>query len=366
MDNLNSDVFHKLSTVNCPLSTAFLSSPVEMKRFFYSILFLLSFVFCFAQQNPCAPTQNKKALSYFKEAQQLYQSARTPMEQRKDFDKAKALLQKAIDEDPEYADAYLLSGYIAMRQRDVATMQPMIEKAVELCEYVDADAWYQLARIDYDNKRYKEAEKRINKFLSFDKLNEDHARRADTMLMRAKLYLHPVPFDPKPEPGISTTAPEYLPYISPDKEVAYFTRRYDQAQKGIITTVSVEKFMFAVRTNGEFDKGNPMPYPFNQLNTGNEGGATITVDNKHLYFTVNKNGNFDIYYCDKVTTDEGLTDAERTEYHLHKQRMKEHWGEIKNMGPNVNDPKQWDSQPICNAGWENALLCQRPRFPYRH
>src|SRR5204863_9015115 len=28
---------------------------------------------------------------------------------------------------------------------------------------------------------------------------------------------------------------------------------------------------------------------------------------------------------------------------------KEHWGEIKNMGPNVNDPKQWDSQPSVTA-----------------
>jgi len=309
-----------------------------MKRFFCFGFLLLIYAYCASQQNPCPQTQNKKALKNFKEAQQLYQ-------QKKDFEKAKALLQKSIDEDPEFADAYLLSGYIAMKKRDYATMQTMIEKAVELCENIDPDAWYQLARFDYENKKYKEAEKCINKFLSFDKLNEDHAKRADTMLARTKLYLHPVPFDPKPVPGISTPEPEYLPYISPDNDIAFFTRRYDQQQKGIITTVSVEKFMYAIRTNGLFDKGRPMPYPFNQLSTGNEGGATITVDNKHLYFTVNKGGNFDIYYCDKVTTDEGLTAAEREEYHLHKQRLKEHWGEIKNMGPNVNDTKQWDSQP---------------------
>ena len=29
--------------------------------------------------------------------------------------------------------------------------------------------------------------------------------------------------------------------------------------------------------------------------------------------------------------------------------MNGHWTEIKNLGPNINDPKQWDSQPSISA-----------------
>jgi outer membrane protein OmpA-like peptidoglycan-associated protein len=204
----------------------------------------------------------------------------------------------------------------------------MLKKAIELCEGIDPEAYYQLGWLEYDMKRYKDAEKHLNRFLEFDKINEEHGTKANTMLVRAKLYANPVAFEPKPVPGISTVDPEYLAIISPDDEYIFFTRRYDQAQRGLITTTSVEKFMIAKRTNGVFDKGIPMDYPFNQKAIGNEGGATITIDNKHLFFTVNKDGNFDIYYSDWNAT---------------------YWDDITNMGPAVNDPKQWDSQPSVSA-----------------
>jgi outer membrane protein OmpA-like peptidoglycan-associated protein len=82
--------------------------------------------------------------------------------------------------------------------------------------------------------------------------------------------------------------------------------------------------MMATRDKGEFNKGEPMPPPFNKAANGNEGGATVTIDNKHLFFTVNKAGNFDIYTSDEV---------------------KGKWTEPVSIGSNVNDPKLWDSQP---------------------
>ena len=290
-----------------------------MKIFFLPLLILIT-LDAFSQQG-CPPSQNKKATAYFKDAQTLYQS-------RRDYDKARMLIQKAIEEDPEYADAYLLSGYLAQKKRDYKSMGEMLGKAIEHCENIDPEAYFQLGWLEYDMKKYKEAEKHLNRFLEFDKINEEHGTKANELLVRAKLYANPVPFDPKPVAGISTADPEYLAIISPDDDYIFFTRRYDQAQKGLITTTSVEKFMQAKRTNGVFDKGGPMDYPFNQKAIGNEGGATITIDNKHLFFTVNKDNNYDIYYSDWNAT---------------------YWDDITNMGPNVNDPKQWDSQPSVSA-----------------
>jgi tetratricopeptide (TPR) repeat protein len=127
-------------------------------------IILFSLLACFLlnissaqQSSPCGST-NKKATGFFKDAQALYQA-------RKDYDKTKELLQKAIDEDPEFSDAYLLSGYLAMKKRDYKTMQAMLEKAIELCESTDAAAYYQLGWLQYDMKKYKEAEKYLSKFL---------------------------------------------------------------------------------------------------------------------------------------------------------------------------------------------------------
>src|SRR5690349_12684721 len=103
-------------------------------------LVILSAIFIstniFAQQAPCPPTQNKKAAGYLKDAQSLYQ--------KREYEKARDIIQKAIDEDPEYAEAYLLSGFLAQKKKDYSSMGQMLRKAIELCEGIDPEAYYQL------------------------------------------------------------------------------------------------------------------------------------------------------------------------------------------------------------------------------
>jgi outer membrane protein OmpA-like peptidoglycan-associated protein len=290
------------------------------KQTFFGVV-LFSFVlihYSFSQTPSCPQSKNKKSVDDYNEAEKLYKAKR-------EYDKARELVQKSLDEDPDFADAWLLSGRLAMKKRDYKNMEEMLTKAIELCENIDPDAYYQLGWLQYDEKKYKEASKVLKRFLEFDKINENDGKHADTMLVRCRLYLHPVPFDPQPVPGVSTPAPEYLPCISPDDEFIFFTRRYDLQQKGnIFNSVSVEKFMFAQRTNGVFDKGKPLDWPFNLGDISNEGGGSITIDNHHIYFTVNKKGNFDICVSDWINGS---------------------WDSIINLGPAVNDPKQWDSQP---------------------
>jgi outer membrane protein OmpA-like peptidoglycan-associated protein len=291
-----------------------------------SVFLVVCFAFSFlvsAQNRDCPKSQNKKAIKYFQEASDLFKSRK--------YSEVLPLVGKAIDEDPEFADAYLLQGSAALKKHDDKTMEQSFIKVIELCPGLDAEPYFQLGALYFDLKKYKDSEKQLKLFLEFDpptgeaaKIYEDRAQKAESMLAKAKLISHPVPFDPQPVAGISTSDPEYLPYISPDNELAFFTRRFEQKDKNMLVPASVEKFMFAIRTNGTFDRGSPMPLPFNQHNSNNEGGATITVDNKHLYFTVNSKGNFDICGSDFIDNQ---------------------WSEIYNLGPNVNNPKQWDAQP---------------------
>lgn len=263
-----------------------------------------------------------------------------------------AFLEKAIDLVPDYVDANYALGMekIATAKLNNTPFKPADQyflKVVETCPKFHSDPYYFLGFSYYEQEKYDEADKYLKKFLDFvddddKKFSKDYdfyAGQAKEMLKYskiindlAKMKDNPVPFDPKLLNGICTRDGEYLATISPDNELAMFTRSMKKITKDQVyqSDKEVEVFMFSERKNGEFDKGNPMPDPFNKNN--NEGGATISVDNKHIYFTICKDEggtqvNCDIYYSDFV---EGK------------------WTEIKKI-PGVNDPVYWDSQPCIAA-----------------
>jgi tetratricopeptide (TPR) repeat protein len=111
-------------------------------------IFLLSVSYAFAQRQACPESQNKKSQKYYKDAEAAFKS-------KKDYEKALDLAQSSIDADPENSWAYLLASQIAQKKKDYKTMEEMLSKSLELCEYVDADAYFQLGWLQYDLKKYK-------------------------------------------------------------------------------------------------------------------------------------------------------------------------------------------------------------------
>ena len=273
------------------------------------------------QEASCPKSTNKKAIKLYEDAADAYKSRK--------YTDALSLVSKAIDADREFANAYLLQGTLALKKKDDKLFEDSYKKVIELCPDLDPDVYFQLGWMYYELKNWKDAELNLRKFLDFDRIDEEHGIRAERMLERAKLYMHPVPFNPRPVRDLSTVDPEYLPYISPDNELAFFTRRFEMKERDMLTPQSVEKFMIAhLIEKNRYDRGKPMDSPFNKASSNNEGGASITIDNKHLFFTVNSGGNFDICTSDFV-------DGQ--------------WTEIRSLGPNVNDPAQWDSQPSISS-----------------
>lgn len=283
------------------------------------IVLLLGTVFVRAQDLKLCPVpESKKAVKLFDEAKDARKA-------KKDYQQIKELLNESIEEDSAYAQPLLMLGDMAYLKKDWQTMKKSYSRLIQVCPDADATAYYRLGTYLYDTKKYDEAVPFLKSYLQFGTADEEKNKECETLLFRAKMIANPVPFKPEIVKGISTPDPEYLAVISPDDAFCYFTRRYDEGKKGSLTPASVEKFMVSARQpGGEFEKGEPMPLPFNQFAVNNEGGATVSKDNRYLFFTRNDNGNFDLFYSEKV---------------------KGKWGEIKNLGPNVNDNKQWDSQP---------------------
>jgi outer membrane protein OmpA-like peptidoglycan-associated protein len=145
-----------------------------------------------------------------------------------------------------------------------------------------------------------------------------------------------VPFDPKVVTGISTKTDEYLAYISPDDKMCFFTRKVPLRSMNTVKALDGEKevFMVAARDKtGLFNSGVQMSPPFNTTDD-NQGGCTISIDNKVLYFAMSRFEGGNQPNCD---------------IYISKSDGDDNWSEISKIGANVNHPVYWDSQPTLSA-----------------
>jgi outer membrane protein OmpA-like peptidoglycan-associated protein len=315
-----------------------------ISRILFSALSVLFSMHSFAQEEKdnCHHADDKKAISNYEKG---IDNKKYNREERIDY------LNKAIEIDPDYVEAYYKLGQIQVLMANLhqGAYKPVIQpfsKVAELCPTFHSDPFYYVGFAYYEMENYTEAVKYLQKYIDFksddpkkyNKNFEFFQSNATKMIQYGKIYdelkKNIVPFDPKPVQGICTDKDEYLGIITLDDQQMYFTRRGMATLKGkaYATTQLEELFCFSLRDEqGNFDAGQKLPKPFNL--ESNQGGASLSSDNKHLFFTIGKDEggelmNFDIYTCD------GGVGA---------------WGPIKNLGAPVNDPKAWDSQPSVSA-----------------
>jgi len=177
--------------------------------------------------------------------------------------------------------------------------------------------------------------------LQFTGGNEEEKAQARQQMKLAAFYhekyTNPVPFSPKPVYGVSTADDEYLCALSPDNETTYFTRRKEKQKIGMLRPETVEEFTFSTLKDGQFQQGEEMPYPFNMRK--NEGGPSLSVDNRELYFTVCENergyNNCDIYYTYKKY---------------------ENWSELEKLKFPINKPDCWESQPTISSDGKTLIF----------
>ena len=249
------------------------------------------------------------------------------------------LLNDVIDIEPDYVDAYFVLGliYIKESRMNLKAARENFIKVIEICPGYDVYAYYHLARIAYGARDYQAAYDYISTFLEDVDLIKSDAdyEEAVRLLDFSKFYIdilnNPVPFDPKPVPGISTEYDEYLPIISADNEMALFTRKMQLPPTRDDITPQMtfkERFMYSLRQDGEFGRGNLMPPPFNKHD--NEGGATLTINNKLLYYTLCKYASGRRYYNCDICFSENVNGT---------------WTPIESISDKVNLENTWESQP---------------------
>lgn len=226
------------------------------------------------------------------------------------------------------------------------------------CPQYHADPYYYLGVLNYSDKNMSEAVKYFNLFLNFkggtgQSYAPDHKKKINDVKeilpeieFNENFYKKEVPFKPELVDGVSSTGDEYLPMLSPDNEMIFYTRKFDKANVGDIKSNFTEEYTLSLRDDisQPFDRGSALPKPFNV--GPNYGGSTISIDNKEIIICACKDEqvgmkpykNCDLYsahYQKYKDPDSG------------KERYK--WSELINLGPNINTRDGWEAQPSLSA-----------------
>ena len=305
-----------------------------MKGFFiFCLLLVCQFAPLHGQdkEDPCPLSDNKKARKLYEKALDVARS---------DKNEARSILKEALELDPDFGRANFVMADLLIKQKRVEDAEPYLETVARVCPELDPMVFFRLGSIAFENKKWKQSQDFLRKFVESRSRKEAEKSEARTMIQACDFYLqgyaNPVPFNPFPLAAISTAADEYLPVITPDNEMAYFTRSTFMEEKftgGINTERKrLERFSFAPNAgSNSFQAGTPMPAPFNMNN--NEGGASLSADNRYMFFTICKNDGGDQLNCDLF-------------YTVFQNGV---WSEIKNAGPNINGKDTWESQPSLSS-----------------
>lgn len=318
-----------------------------------SVLFF-AFIFLFNNinfsQEACEQDLSSKTLKLLEKGK----SKKHPRNERMGY------LNEALEIDENCLECMFILGidYFKKAKSSSASYKPSennFKELIRLCPNYHSDPYYYLGVIYYGRSNYGEALKYFELFVQFpldddSKFSKDYEKNYDDVKevireleFKASFYGNPVPFEPNKVAHISTSADEYLPTMSPDNEIIFFTRKSLKKAKGDLFSKEIEELTIGRRIDSysNFDEGFAMEAPFNLGD--NYGGVSLSIDNKEMFITVCKPRMDGYNNCDIYVT--------HYEKYFDESMMTWDWGwsELENLGPNVNTPDGWEAQPTISG-----------------
>jgi outer membrane protein OmpA-like peptidoglycan-associated protein len=318
-------------------------------KVFYTLMLFANSIFVYSQRGECIEIKNQEAIRLYQEA--LGKSAFR-------FKEALALLERAVTIQPDFVDAYYKMGEISynhttkmfqdtffISKNDMYFQQAekSFLKVVALCpsfNYYKAD--FYLGQFYFYTREYAKSKGFLSNFIEHNNEKEDKYKEARDLMVKVNYYLdminNPVPFNPKPLINVCTTNDEYLPLISPDEDILLYSRRYKKNPgnpfDNYIEELAISSRIWNDSTEMIFGEGVSMPSPFNDGR--NQGGATITIDNNHIFITIcdyERSEHTSYKNCDIFTSD----------------NIKGKWSPLKRMGKEINDITTFEGMPSITA-----------------
>lgn len=246
----------------------------------------------------CLAQHPKKAVKAFESACQAYSE--------RDYEKALQQLRKALDKDPDYAEAWLLQGEIGMETHNDDLALEGYEQSLRIDSTLFPPARTILERLQ-KQKRFRE-----------------------------EAMAHPVEFDPvNLGEGVNTANDEYVNALELTGSKLLFTRRY--AIEG--TAYQKEGLFLAHAVEGKWYPAAPfqvLPEIDDKM-----GAAFLSYQGNELFFTV----------CGMDRHHQGCD-----LYSAIRKSDNASWQKVNSLG--VNDPA-WDSQPCLSLDGNELFFASR-------
>jgi outer membrane protein OmpA-like peptidoglycan-associated protein/Tol biopolymer transport system component len=281
----------------------------------------------------CESTADKSALKAFEKA-----------EKTGGLEKVK-LLNEIIAQYPDFHEAIFSQAMSLVKMDKYNQALARFEKVYALCPDYSPYTWYYIGAIYYGAEKYAEAMPFLEKASTYSgdlKFEDKDYDEAKAMLKASKVTAaitsKKVEFNPVAVKNICTEFDEYTAILSPDNELMYFIRKVKDARS---MAGYREIFNESINSNWIFDRGRELPPPFNMSN--NNGAATITADNKTMYFVMCQNNELnacDIWFSERKPTG---------------------WTTMTPVPGNLNVGTEWDSSPsVSFDGKEIIFVSKRP------
>ena len=297
------------------------------------------------EEDTCGPTEDAKAAKLIERG----------LDKRKYAPEDRVTyLEEALERDESAVAAQCALGLLlfseARRGRSgSAEARILLEEVFERCPEFNEEVPYTLGLIAYAEERYTDALAWFDRFTRWEHftgrpLSSRSARRVedvDASLPEIRFLIEYNAHADSPNPlvlsEVASRDQEYLPALSPDGTLLFFTRAGERKAKGDLVSKPFEQFSWARRPgpSSPFDGGTPLEDPFNR--SSGYGGASISVDNRLLFLAVKSPTpgnpeNIDLYSARYELFD----DSGEAPVYL--------WSEPEPLDA-LNTPDGWESQP---------------------
>jgi len=273
-----------------------------------------------------------------KKAMRAYQAAEEAFLNR-DYQKAHQQALKAVIEDPNYAEAWLLEGEIGMETRDFDLALLGYENALASDSTLFPPAALTLARL-YDSRgSYKREIALLHWYLSKGFNNAANEITANELLAKATFrdwaVSHPVVFEPQNlGTAVNTNNDEYVNMLSFDGIQLLFTRKMP------VGNGYQKEFLFVSQLE-EDQWTEPQPLSFADFPEDvDPGAAFVSADGKKLYLTGcgwGREGSCDLYVSEWA---EGQ------------------WSMPQRLAEGINT-RSWESQPCVSSDGKELYFVSR-------
>ncbi len=290
-----------------------------MGRWLFLLLFFFTFLLlpCLAQHRP-----EKKTIKLFEEAKTAYRAG--------NLLQAQAMLQKVLQRDTLFAEAWLLQGDVLATAKQPAKALGSYRKALTLDSVSYSQAFYVVARLEFQCGDYPAALRDVRHFLKIS--GGAGIAGAEKLLQQAAFAVKAVQ---NPENtrlrrlnnSINTSQDEYVNFVDEEQHQLIFTRKVLKPGPG--KPVYKEHFFRAYRRDNAWEPPTRMRFPWDS--TRSTGALGFSVDGRNMYFTgcywPGGFGSCDIYVS---------------------QKQGKYWQFPKHLNGNVNTPG-WEAQAVVSS-----------------